>query len=79
MMTKKRSKARSPSLPRKQEDMEFRLLFIVSFVIFLFVTMVMRCLPWRSRTSASGANGRRSIIGEAKELAHSTIPYAFMA
>jgi hypothetical protein len=69
----------SDSLKRlREEALEFRLLFALSFLVFLVVAIVERFLPrpWRSRLP--GARGRRSIFGEAKAAANTFVPMAFM-
>jgi hypothetical protein len=65
----------SMSRPRKPETTEFRLIFTVSFVIFLMVAIVERFLPsqWRGH-----AAGDKSIFGEAREAANTFVPFAFM-
>jgi hypothetical protein len=62
--------------PRKQEATEFRLIFVASFAIFLMVAIVERFLPsqWRQL----GADGNKSIIGEARAAARTFVPFAFM-
>ncbi len=62
--------------PRKQKASEFRLIFFVSFVIFLMVAIVERFLP--SQWRPLGADGHKSIIGEARSAARTFVPFAFM-
>jgi hypothetical protein len=66
------------SRPRRGEASEFRLIFMVSFAIFLLVAMVERVLPssWRSQVGAP--DGGKSVIGEARAAARTFVPLAFM-
>ncbi|MBK1735215.1 hypothetical protein CKO15_07935 [Halorhodospira abdelmalekii] len=61
---------------RRNEEMQYRLLLAVSFVVFLLGALIARLSPshWRSRKSE-----RRSIIEEARAAARTAIPYAFMS
>lgn len=60
----------------KQEEQEFRLLFIVSFVLFLTAALLSRLAPWRWLSPET--RGGLSIIGEAKAAANASLPFAFM-
>ena len=64
------------SRPAKPEASEFRLIFMVSFVIFLMVAIVERFLPsqWR------GHRGRRRQIDlwRSPGGANTFVPFAFM-
>jgi hypothetical protein len=68
----------SRSRLRQKEAIEFRLLFTVTFTVFLMAAAVSRLLPadWRPLPPQAGAD--RSIIGEAKAAANMIVPYAFM-
>ena len=68
----------SSSKHRRSDEMEFRLIFIVSFVFFLIAAAVTRCLPRKWSLVPPGPDGRRSIIREAKMAADSAVPFAFM-
>ena len=68
----------SSSKRRKPDEIEFRLIFMVSFVFFLIAAALTRCLPRKWRLIPPGPDGKRSIIREAKIAAGSTIPFAFM-
>jgi len=65
----------------KQEAKEFRFIYAVCFVIFLMVAIIARLLPaqWRPWSRFTAAQGRTSIIDEAKAAANTFIPFAFMA
>jgi hypothetical protein len=49
---------------------------MASFVIFLMVAIVERFLP--SQWRPLGAEGHKSIIGEARTAARTFVPFAFM-
>jgi hypothetical protein len=64
--------------PRRGETSEFRLIFMVSFAIFLMVAVIERVLPSSWRSHALGHDGGKSIFGEARAAAHTFVPFAFM-
>ena len=66
----------SPATQRKQEAIEFRLLYLVAFTVFLVGALLSRALPrfWRS-----GERRPLGVVGEARAAAHTFIPFAFMA
>lgn len=66
------------SLARQGKDdaREFRLIFAVSFPVFLVAALVARLLPWHGR--GAPAARRPSIIEEARIAANTSIPFAFM-
>ena len=64
--------------PRRGEVSEFRLIFMVSFAIFLLVAVVERVLPSSWRSHAGAADGGKSIFGEARAAARTFVPLAFM-
>ena len=73
--------ARSGSVsarPRREEAGEFRLIFMVSFAIFLMVAVIERVLPTNWRSHAIGQDSGKSIFGEAKSAARTFVPFAFM-
>lgn len=61
------------------EKWEFRLIFAATFVIFLLVAAVSRLLPAAWRPAVADSAQPLSIIGEARILADTFIPFAFMA
>lgn len=69
---------RSQAQARRQKRLEYRLLFVVSFVIFLVAGLVSRALPdpWRPRPP--GPPSGKSVLGEAKAAATIFVPFAFM-
>src|SRR3954452_21979805 len=73
--------ARSGSVsarPRREEAGEYRLIFMVSFAIFLMVAVIERVLPTNWRSHAIGQDSGKSIFGEAKSAALTFVPFAFM-
>ena len=78
VLTRSPSKQGKLARNKKPDEMEFRLIFMVSFVFFLIAVVITRCLPRRWRLFPPASEGRSSIIREAKMAADSTIPYAFM-
>ena len=63
---------------RKEEAVEFRLFYAVSFGIFLVAAMLARILPREWRPYPLGRAGR-SILGEARTAANEIVPFAFMS
>lgn len=63
---------------RREKAREFRLILAVAFLYFLLVAIVARLLPRAWRPSLPLAEGRRSVIGDAKALAGTVVPFAFM-
>jgi hypothetical protein len=56
---------------------QFRLIYYVGFAYFLVVAIALRFLPKSRRPSLPGLAGNRSVIGEAKALTSTFIPFAF--
>ncbi len=56
---------------------QFRLIYYVGFAYFLFVAIALRFLPKSRRPSLPGLVGNRSVIGEARALTSTFIPFAF--
>jgi hypothetical protein len=63
---------------RRAEEREFRLLLWIAIAVLLPVTALSRLLPRGWRADAIGAGNGRSIYAEARDAAHTLIPYAFM-
>ena len=63
---------------RKGEVAEMRLIFMVSFAVFLVVAVVGRFLPSSWRWDAAGSHGGKSILAEARAATHTFVPFAFM-
>jgi hypothetical protein len=63
----------------QHEAREFRLLYWVSFFIFLVAAAVSRVLPGQRNGGFTGVvSVRRSVIAEARASAQTLIPFAFM-
>ena len=60
------------------EIQEFRLLIAVAVAWFFVIVVVSRLLPRNWRPFASSSGQRESWYGEAKRMAYTVIPYAFM-
>jgi hypothetical protein len=68
-------KAFGAARARKNETLEYRLIFGAAFLVFLPVALVARLLPG---SRPLGSMHRRSVIAEAKAAAHRSAPFAFM-
>lgn len=68
---------RQPPAPRTA--IQFRLIFIAGFAVFLLVALLARLLPRRRRPWLAGTSARLSIVEEAKVAAHTFLPLAFLA
>ncbi|TCT04942.1 hypothetical protein EDC22_11436 [Tepidamorphus gemmatus] len=60
----------------RSEQASFRRIYIASFPLFLAAAVIARLVA--PLASGRTAGQRRSVFGEAKALADSTIPFAFM-
>ncbi len=67
-----------PSRVRREEAIEFRLILLVSFAVFLVAVLVARLLPGGWRPNLPGSEGQLSVIGEARAAARTFAPFAFM-
>lgn len=61
----------------RRDERAFRLIYAVSFLLFLLVAIFARLLPRPWRPRLLGASGRSSVVGEAKTMANLATPYAF--
>lgn len=59
-----------------QEALQFRVILAATYPLFLAAAISQRLLPGRGARPALG--DRRSVFGEAKAMAVSAIPFAFM-
>ena len=64
---------------RKEEAIEFRLFYAVSFTVFLLAATIARCLPREWRPYPLGQEDHKSIFGEARAAANEIVPFAFMS
>jgi hypothetical protein len=62
---------------RRKEEVHYRVLLAVSFVVFLIGASIARLAP--SRWRAAGEVEQRSIIEEARAAARTSVPYVFMS
>jgi hypothetical protein len=65
---------------RQSSEAQYRIIFAASIAFFLVAVIAARALhllraPFEDRATADTT---KSLITEARELAHSTLPYAFM-
>jgi hypothetical protein len=68
----------APLRSRKGESGEFRLIFVLTFTIFLVVAMVERVLPSSWRSHSFKVDAGKSVFGEARSAARTFVPFAFM-
>jgi len=78
-LTESPAMQRSMTAPSRlhQEALQFRLILAATYPFFLAAAVVQRLLPGRS-DPRSALPPRRSVFGEAKTMAVSAIPFAFM-
>ncbi|MEX6504846.1 hypothetical protein [Jiella sp. M17.18] len=62
----------------RSERQEYRIIYALSFPLFLAVALISRILPSRLRPIAIERGGYFQVIGDARAAAHSVLPYAFM-
>ncbi len=72
------SKRRSLSKFKRAESLEFRLIYIAAFVVFLIAATVERIVPLRRLLSGGAAGARKSILKQAKDAANTCAAYSFM-
>lgn len=60
----------------RSRSLEFRLIFGVSFLVFLVAAMAGRLLPGQAQKEARQAS--RSVLAEARAAAHTFVPMVFM-
>lgn len=63
---------------KRNNSIEFHLIFSVAFGLFLLTSVLERALPhkWTSRNDTGEI--RKSVVEQAKEAAHISVGYAFM-
>ena len=66
------------SYPVAAERRQYRLIFGVVFLVFLVFTLATRLLPRRMRPWSQEVGRGRSSIAEARGLANTVLPFAFL-
>ena len=72
-----KSAVRAPSDGRWVEEVEFRLIFVAAFIVFLTANVVSHLMPWRWG-SGPRADGNASIIERAREASSKITGFAVM-
>lgn len=60
------------------EAIQFRIILAATYPFFLAAALAQRLVPGRAATRRGLPTVRRSVFGEAKAMAVSAIPFAFM-
>lgn len=60
---------------RRGETLQYRLLYVFAWTVFLALALGARLVPWRA---GAEAGPRRSCFAEARARAAATVPFAFM-
>jgi hypothetical protein len=63
---------------RHEESLEFRLLLVITYPVFLAAALIDLLLPARLRFFAIGGERSVNIFARAWTAAHTTIPFVFM-
>ena len=64
--------------PKKQDAIQFRLIFTLTFAVFLLTSVIERALPHKWAQRAGEGEVRKSVFEHAREAAHISAAYAFM-
>lgn len=67
-----------PFRDRRAKQHEYRLLVLLVFPFFLLFAVLARLLPVSRQPSGLIGGRRRSVFSEAREAAHTVVPFAFM-
>jgi hypothetical protein len=59
-------------------SIEYRLIFLVSFLLFVVATVIERLMPWTWLQASEDGQRRLSIVGKAWDAAETCTTYAFM-
>ncbi|WAP67436.1 hypothetical protein [Jiella pelagia] len=62
----------------RADKQEYRIVYAVTFPIFLAVALVSRLLPARLRPTPYGNGGVLAVFRDARAAANSVLPFAFM-
>jgi len=63
----------------RSERLEFWLLYVAAFLVFLGVAVIRRVMPWNWLSVSWSVTGPRSVWSEARTAASASVPFAFMA
>ena len=64
--------------PKKQDAVEFRLIFTLAFAVFLLTSVIERAMPHKWAQRVGDGEVRKSVFEQAREAAHISAAYAFM-
>ncbi|MCB8839099.1 hypothetical protein [Aurantimonas sp. VKM B-3413] len=62
----------------RSERQEYRIIYALSFPLFLAVALISRFVPARLRPIAVEPGSYFAVFSDARAAAHSVLPYAFM-
>jgi hypothetical protein len=63
---------------RVTERWQFKALVVLTYPLFLAVTLLSRLAPRRPRFMPTTVGRRMNVFAEARAAAHTTLPFAFM-
>lgn len=63
---------------RRAEEREFHMMLRIGIAFFVVAIALRRMMPWTWTLSGRSGPQRQSILKEARQAAHNTIPFAFM-
>jgi len=63
---------------RRKAQSEYRVLFALSFALFLLPLMLARVVRWVKAPIFGSQEGGKSLFAEAREAANAALPYAFI-
>jgi hypothetical protein len=69
---------RPAAKPKKQDAVEFRLIFTLAFAVFLLTSVIERAMPHKWAQRMGDGEVRKSVFEQAREAAHISAAYAFM-
>ena len=70
--------ARTPAKPKKQDAIEFRLIYTIAFAVFLLTSIIERAMPHKWAQGGGDGEVSKSVFEQAREAAHISAAYAFM-
>ena len=69
---------RTSKQPGENRTIEFRLMFVVCYLLFLVPAIAKRLMPWRKGAAFGQAGIRRSVFSEASSAASVLVASSFM-